>query len=86
MDDDRLVVGGDAVAEAAHEADQRGGRIGHAKVGPRREVEVPDDARRLAAAHAELADRPVGVVALVQDRHLPLTITINSSIRIARTL
>lgn len=62
-------VGRAALAEGAHEAGQRGGRVGHAEVRPRREVEVLEHALLRAATQHELRHGPVGVARLVQRRH-----------------
>ena len=48
VDDDGLVIGGNSVAEAAHETYERRRRVGYAEIGPRSEVEVADDATRFA--------------------------------------
>lgn len=48
VDDDGLVIGGHAVPEAAHEANERRRRVGHSEIGPRGEMEVADDATRFA--------------------------------------
>ena len=48
VDDDGLVIGGNSVAEAAHETYERRRRVGYAEIGPRGEVEVADNATRFA--------------------------------------
>lgn len=70
----RSLLGAHAFPERSHKSHQRLRRIRHTEIGPRDEMEVPDDALLVAATYHELGDGPVRVVTVVQDLDLNVAV------------